>query len=84
MLAQGGGAVKNYVNLQQRYNNVTTSCKLAFIYIVTSSNGRIPDLDSGDSSSNLLAIASFQHKQGEKDLWWHLIDMILAEMKNNF
>ena len=30
---------------------------MAFIYIVASSNGRIPELDSGDSSSNLLAIA---------------------------
>ena len=26
-------------------------------YIVASSNGRIPEFDSGDSSSNLLAIA---------------------------
>ena len=27
------------------------------VYIVASSNGKIPELDSGDSSSNLLAIA---------------------------
>ena len=43
--------------IQQGCNKVTTSCKLAFIYFVASSNGRIPELDSGDSSSNLLAIA---------------------------
>ena len=43
--------------IQQGCNKVATSCKLAFIYFVASSNGRIPELDSGDSSSNLLAIA---------------------------
>ena len=57
LLAHGGGAVKNNVNLQQGYNKVTTRCKLTFTYFVASSNGRIPELDSGDSSSNLLAIA---------------------------
>lgn len=40
-----------------RSNEIKRECELTFIYFVASSNGRIPDFDSEDSSSNLLAIA---------------------------